>query len=64
MIIAVVFGAVSALLLWPAFRLIRRWRPNIRGMRYAYIAAIAGCSIGLWHLIPWGVYEIFGRTGH
>jgi hypothetical protein len=63
-IIVAVFCSVSALLLWPAFRLIRWWRPNIRGMRYAYAAAIAGFSFALWHLIPWGVYEMFGRAVH
>jgi hypothetical protein len=62
-IIAAIFCSVGAAVLWPAFWLLRRWRPNLRGLRWAYAAATVGFGVALWYAIPFGVYEFFGRTG-
>jgi hypothetical protein len=64
MIIAVFFALVSAALLWPAFWLIRRLRPGLRGLRWTYTAATVGFAVVLWYAIPFGVHAIFGRAGH
>jgi|GEM_PF-2797615 hypothetical protein len=61
-IIVLGFGLLSMTLLWPVFRLVRRFRPNAGGLIWAYAAATAGCSIMLWYLVPWAVHELFGRV--
>jgi hypothetical protein len=62
-IVAALFS-VSAVLLWPAFRLMRRSYPNSLGLLLAYVAAMAACSLALWYLIPMAVYQFFGRVAH
>lgn len=61
-IIVLGFGLLSMLLLWPVFRLVRRFRPNAAGLIWAYAIATAGCSIMLWYLVPWAVHQLFGRV--
>jgi len=62
MIIGVSFCLFSMVLLWPAFRLLRRSHPNSGGLLWAYAAATVACSIALWFLIPLSIHELFGRT--
>jgi hypothetical protein len=63
-IIAVVLCSASALLLWPAFRLMRRFHPDSGALRWAFAAATVGCSLALWYLIPLAVHGLFGRVVH
>jgi len=55
---------LSAALLWPAYRQVRRRFPQMLHPRWAYAAATAGCSIALWYLVPLLVWALFGRTAH
>jgi hypothetical protein len=64
LILVLGFCAFSMALLWPVFRLMRRSYPNSLGLLWAYVAAIAGCSLALWYLIPMAVYQLFGRVSH
>ena len=63
-IIAVAFGSISMALLWAPYRLLRRSRANSRALRWAYAAAIAACSLGLWYAIPLMVHKLFGHATH
>jgi hypothetical protein len=61
-IIVLGFGLLSMTLLWPVFRLVRRFHPNAGGLIWTYAAATAACGIMLWYLVPWAVHELFGHT--
>jgi hypothetical protein len=58
------FLLLSMLLLLPVFLLVRRRYPGFGRLPWAYTAATAGCSVALWYLIPFAIWEIFGRTHH
>jgi hypothetical protein len=60
-IIILGLGLFSLALLWPVFRLLRRRRPDADSLIWGYAAAAAGCSVVLWHLIPWAVHGLFGH---
>jgi hypothetical protein len=50
-------------LLWPLFRLLRRYRPNAGNLIWSYAAATAGCSIMLWYLLPLAIHALLGQKG-
>ena len=61
-IIVLGFGLVSMALLWPLFRLVRRFRPGVAGLRWAYAVATAAFAVMLWYLVPLAVHQLFGRV--
>jgi hypothetical protein len=62
-IIVLGFGLFSMALLWPLFRLLRRYRPNAGNLIWSYAAATAGCSIMLWYLLPLAIHALLGQKG-
>jgi len=64
LIIVTAFVAFSMMLLWPAFRLVRRSHPGSKAVLWGYLASAVACSVALWCLIPPAVHGIFGRTVH
>ena len=61
-IIVITLGLASAVMLWPFFRLVKRRYPTSLGLVGACAAATAGFGVGLWYLIPFIVWGLFGRS--
>jgi hypothetical protein len=61
-IIVLGFGLVSMALLWPVFRLVRRYRPNAAALAWAYAVATGALGMVLWYLVPLAVHQLFGRV--
>ena len=62
LIIVAAFLAVSMMLLWPGFRLVRRSHPGSKAAFWLYLASAVACSVALWYLIPLAVHSVFGRA--
>ena len=63
-IICAGLSLLSAALLWPGYRLMRRRLPQLRHPGWAYAGATALGGLVLWYLIPLAIWALFGRAGH
>jgi hypothetical protein len=52
LVIIAIMGFSSAMILWPAYALLRRLVPRIMVPRWAALAAVAACGIAIWFAIP------------
>jgi uncharacterized membrane-anchored protein len=60
-IIALTFASISMGLLYPCYRVARRFYPESRKIWWVYAVAAAVCSVALWLLLPVVVHQFFPR---
>jgi hypothetical protein len=63
-IIIGLLAAGSLALCWPAYRLMRRARPDSAGLVWAYVATSAALSLVIWYALPLAVHGVLGRVAH
>jgi hypothetical protein len=63
-IIVVGFWTLSAVLLWPAFTVLRRRRRGSAALSAGYVAGSAACGLLLFYLLPIAVHGVLGRVTH
>jgi hypothetical protein len=63
-IIIALLLACSLTLCWPAYRLMRRVRPDSAGVVWIYVAVSALLSLVIWHELPLAVHGLLGGAAH
>jgi hypothetical protein len=62
-IIILTFASISIGLLYPGYRVSRRFYPKSTNIWWIYGIATIVCGMALWLLLPVFVHQFFGRFG-